>query len=71
MTAAPEGHFWWFQGATVAELRHRLNGASDMARLEVHPHGDGLTLEVVEPGQDAVARLVPLNESFRCPPVCP
>lgn len=69
--AGETGRFWWFQGTTVTELRKRLNAASENARLEVHPHGEDLTLEVVEPGQDAVARLVPLNESYRCPPVCP
>jgi len=63
--------FHWFKASTWQQLRDRLNAASDDAWLEVHQDGEAMTLEVVEPGQDAVARLVPLNESYRCPPICP
>jgi hypothetical protein len=64
--------YWWFQGATVAALRERLNAASPDAVLEVHLNGEKMTLDVVEP--DAARgeeRVTALNESFICPPVCP
>lgn len=62
--------YWWFDGDTVAALRNRLSGASDNAILKIVPKGRELFLEVIEPGQDAAARLAPLNESHVCPPFC-
>jgi hypothetical protein len=72
-----QDHFWWFRGASVRELRDRLNAVSDIdtARLEVHHHGnDGLMLFVKSAGD-----ITPfdtgggggVNDSFKCPPVCP
>lgn len=68
----PEEHrYWWFQGDSVRQLKARLATSSDEAILKVTPHGNDLTLEVLEPGE-AEGRAVggPLNESHICPPVC-
>lgn len=64
--------YWWFDGATIAALRDRLNavlGKPD-AYLTVTPQGRELFLDVIDPGQDVAARLGPLNESHICPPDC-
>jgi len=63
--------FHWFKFSTWSQLRDRLNAASELAWLEVHQDGDAMTLQVVEPGTEAVIREAPLNESYVCPPICP
>jgi hypothetical protein len=69
----PEPHIRYlsFSGETFRELRARITGASDAAIFRVHgPFNEHATIEVVEPGQDAAARLKPLNEAHPCPPAC-
>ena len=67
--------YWWWQGASVAELITRLGVAGPNARLEVHiDAAQHATLVVVPPptGSDRVRPLdPPINESHVCPPVCP
>lgn len=64
--------YFWFQGASVAELLLRLNEAGPNARLEVRPVGKKCTLAVVAAPEQAVplAPRPPINESHVCPPVC-
>jgi hypothetical protein len=66
----PDDRYIWFGPDTVRELKARLNGASDDAVLKIDGHGERTTLEVVDPAQDAAARLKPLNEAHICPPQC-
>lgn len=68
-----EIRYIWFGGATLTALRDRLNTVLDNpdARLVVTaPFNEHATIEVVDPSQDAAARLKPLNEAHPCPPQC-
>lgn len=66
--------YWWFQGASVAELLARLTAAGPDARFEVHLAADQkMTLVVIPPGATAETKAAlapPINESFVCPPRC-
>ena len=64
--------YWWFKGASVAELTKRLNDTPD-ARFEVHLDGEKMTLVVKPSGESGVAAdpiRPPINDSFVCPPRC-
>jgi hypothetical protein len=67
--------YWWFQGASVAELLARLTAAGPDARLEVHLASDQKMTLVVVPAVDGESKVRPLdppiNDSFVCPPRCP
>jgi hypothetical protein len=70
----PDDHadhqYVWFGPDTVRELTARLNAAGVDAVLKIAGHGERTTLEVIDPAQDAAARLAPLNEAHPCPPQC-
>lgn len=63
----------WFQGASVRELYDRLSAAGpDTARLEVRVEGKSMTLRVLAANEDAAkVRPTDINDSKRCPPICP
>lgn len=60
--------FWWFKGASVTELKNRLNGATD-PKLEVRIEKNAMTLTVVSDVGTAEGG-GPINESHICPPFC-
>lgn len=64
--------FWWFTGASVEELKKRLNEATGDVRLEARPSEDGgLHFRVI--GADDYERAVArpdINDSHVCPPSC-
>ena len=64
--------YWWFQGATIAALRDRLNAVLDdpEAVLIVKREGRGITLQVLDSRVAESVQLAPLNESHPCPPFC-
>lgn len=72
LSERPEGRpFHWFGPDSVAALREKLNAAGPGAILEVHQHGQDMTLWVVPAGIVALEGGGGVNESHICPPVCP
>lgn len=61
--------YWWFQGASVKQLRAELDAAGDSARFEVHLDGMNMTLHVIPEVQ--VESHEGINDSHACPPSCP
>lgn len=62
--------YWWFEGESVEELKRQLN-ATHPARLEVHPVGRKIMLNVsLSNGDTRIAAGEPINESHPCPPWC-
>lgn len=60
----------WFDGATVEELKRRLN-AVERPILKVAGSGAKTTLEVWDlNASPEAAKLAPLNEAHPCPPQC-
>lgn len=65
--------YFWFKGASVAELIARLLAVgADVARLEVRTEGDKMYLRVVGPNAPESADLdkPDINDSHVCPPFC-
>lgn len=69
-TKSKPERFWWFRGASVADLRTYLNGAPE-SRLEVHLDGDKMTLHVIAEGAGPQEAGGFVNDSHLCPPSCP
>lgn len=66
--------YHWFQGASVRALVQRLTDANpDTARLEVRIDGEHMTFRVVAEGESVQTADAPadINDSRRCPPICP
>jgi hypothetical protein len=68
--------YHWFQGASVRALYDQIGNANpDTARLEVRVDGEQMRFRVVSTGGGeerwADTASADINDSRRCPPVCP
>ena len=65
--------YWWFQGASVAELQKQLTEAGADARLEVRIDAkQSMTFTVVSGDVSTQSHIAghPINDSHICPPDC-
>lgn len=69
------GPFWRIPPHVAHELAHRITTAGDTLagvdiRIDSTVYGEPMTFDVRVTGDADASRVVPLNDTFKCPPIC-